>query len=726
MFAKESGFAESDAPGNPGILRANTAVKALPPKGRNQTIACLRYRIPRHRPIATAETRSIDCFTISSLPETMRYLKQRGVAYGYVTPVCVDVEWFTPVSEATVENPTPAAVRAQLQRILESPLFSNARRLSQFLQFVVARSIEGQAAEIKEYLIAVEVYNRNPSYDPKDDSIVRAEASRLRAKLREYYDTGGRNDPIRIELPKGSYNPVFRLNSASIAADPNRIPEPSPKAKLPSRWAAAAGGLLLAGLAIAGVWWALRGSGKVYSITVMPPANLGSDRAINTLGDILADEITGALMDSTEWKVVGRAPAVDQTGRDQMLTWLRQNLHADFVLTGSYRIGENSNVRLALQLVDLEDGRLVWTRAYHQRLTLLSQSEKEFVRAVVSEITEKTRNASPTRMARNPANAQARKYYAQARDFWSKYTEQDLEQSLKLFQQAIQADPRFAPAWGGLADANVQLMNKTDQPFATRLADARAAANKAIALDSSNSEAHAALGDILLFQDWSFQAAAQHLERAAELDPIRVFPHILYSQALTILGDFDGAQEAVEAARARLPPTPEVLFQQGSVYFLARKFDKLEALGRELVALEPNGALGHWLVGLSLERRGQIANAIAEFKDGLQQKPNDLRTLCALSHAYGLAGNSAQAFDTARRFIDLDGTQTGVKPRYCCAALTYIGLGQKDKAFEFLEKGRANRDGSFPFFPHDFRFDPLKGDPRFAALADSLRAATGN
>jgi TolB-like protein/cytochrome c-type biogenesis protein CcmH/NrfG len=636
-------------------------------------------------------------------------------------------------------SPTPADIKAQLQRVLESPLFTNAHRLSRFLQFAVVRSIEGQAGEIKEYLIGVEVYDRSPSYDPKADSIVRAEASRLRAKLREYYDTVGRDDPVRIELPKGSYTPVFRLNSGAAAPQPVRLPEPSPPAKFRGRWVAAAGLVVALGAAI--VWLPIHGDRtwfpifhqtwfpifhqqNVRSITVMSPANLDSDRTDNTLGDTLADEMTAALMESPEWKVMGRAPAVDQTGRDQTPAWLRQNFHADFVLTGSYRVGENANVRLALQVVDLEDGRLVWMRAYHQRLTLLSQTQKEFLRGIVAEFTEKTRNASPTRAAWNPANERARKYYAQAREFWSKYTEQDLEQSVKLFRQAIQADPGFAPAWGGLADASIQLKKLKTQPLAPRLADARSAAAKAIALDNSNSEGHVVLGEILLFEDWKFRAASLQLEQAAELDPIRVYPHVLYSQALTILGDFDGAQAAVEEARARLPPTPEVLMQQGAVYFLARKFEKLEAVGRDLVTLEPNRAKGHWLVGLALEHRGQIGKAIAEFKIGLEQEPTDVRTLCALSHADAVAGNTVQAVDIMNRSFGLDGKSPNVRLTLCtCAALTYTGLGQKDKAFEWLETGRVQHDGSFPFFRYDFRFDPLRGDPRFAALADSLKKA---
>jgi hypothetical protein len=116
-----------------------------------------------------------------------------------------------------------------------------------------------------------------------------------------------------------------------------------------------------------------------------------------------------------------------------------------------------------------------------------------------------------------------------------------------------------------------------------------------------------------------------------------------------------------------------------------------------------------------------VAKAIVEFKNGLKQGPQDLRTLCALSHAYGLAGSNAKALETMRLFIDPDKKEITRWTLSYCAALTYAGIGQKDKAFEWLEKARAGRDASFPFLPYDPRFDSLKSDPRFKPLVDSLK-----
>jgi tetratricopeptide (TPR) repeat protein len=126
-------------------------------------------------------------------------------------------------------------------------------------------------------------------------------------------------------------------------------------------------------------------------------------------------------------------------------------------------------------------------------------------------------------------------------------------------------------------------------------------------------------------------------------------------------------------------------------------------------------------VGLSLEQRGQVGKSIAEFKEGLKHGPQDHRSLCALSHAYGLAGDNAKAIETMRLFIDPDEKELRPLARCFCAALTYASIGEKDKAFKWLEKARSNHDTSFPFLAQDPRLDSLKSDPRFTPLAESLK-----
>ncbi len=619
------------------------------------------------------------------------------------------------MNESAVSRPSAEQIREELARILGSPLFSNARRLSQFLEFVVVRAVNGQAAEIKELLIGVEVYGRDPSYDPKADSIVRAEASRLRSKLREYYETLGREDPVRIDLPKGSYSPAFQLlveePPPAPAPPPPAEPAPAPAAaqsKFPLRWVAAAGVLLVV---IALAWWLPRGLHRSHLIAVIALANLSPDHSADRLGDTLTDEIVRALVGANEWKVVGRAPNLDLSGPNQMLAPLRQNMGAEVVFSGSYRV-EQASVRITLQLTNVADGYLLWTRTYQQPMSWFAESGREVAREAVAAFTRKyIGRATPPEV------------YAQAREAWSAYSQQELVQSLKLFQEAIDAAPNYAPAWAGLADANMRLSTMPVQPTKTRLAEARTAALKALELDESNAEAHAVLGKIYLYEDSNPTAAVTQLQRAVALDPTRLSPNVRYSEALTVVGDMQRAEEVIEAARARLPPMPDLVFQQGSVLFLARKWERLEEIGRELIALEPGQARGHWLLGLSFEQRGRIREAIAEFQAGLRQgAKDDLRTLCALAHAYGLAGEQSRALEFMNRFFEF-GPRNSRYSLPCCAALTYISLKETDKALDFLEMARTTKDAAFLFVPYDARYDPLRGEVRFKNLVASLKAA---
>src|SRR5262249_37120002 len=150
-------------------------------------------------------------------------------------------------------------------------------------------------------------------------------------------------------------------------------------------------------------------------------------------------------------------------------------------------------------------------------------------------------------------------------------------------------------------------------------------------------------------------------------------------------GDMRGAEEVILAARAHFPPVPELLLQEGSVYFLARKFEKMESIGRELIALSPSSASGHWLAGLALGQGGDVPEAIAEFKTGLQQSAkDDLRTLCALSHSYALAGDKSRAFEAMASYY-APGSQAVTRFNLpYCVALTFTALKQPDQALDWL------------------------------------------
>ncbi len=625
-----------------------------------------------------------------SIAASNRKEQGKGGSAGYVTPgTSLIVEWLLQHREQ---------VEAELQRILSAPAFASAKRLSGFLAYVVHSALEG--AEVKESLIGVAVYGREPTYDPKSDSIVRAEASRLRAKLREYYEGAGKDSPVRIELPKGGYQPAFQVMAAPAA----------PAAARPWRWFAVA--ILLPLVAVA-VWWTVFHRAKRHSIAVAPLLVASSDRAMETLATSLTSELRDTFIASKQWRVSPLTLAPGVAGRAQPAR-LDLGATAEVVLTGSLRSGSEGTVQVDLQLVNAADGYILWTGTYRNRVAALIESQKDFARRVSEEVAHKFAGLAP------PPRSE---HYSQARELVNSNSVQGVAQSIRLFEQAIQSDPRFSPAWAGLAQANLQLADlaiENDTP--QRVEAAREAARKAIALDNSNAEAHATLGRIYLDRDWDFRQAVAELSRAVALDPVSITPTLLYSRALSMVGDLTGAEEAVSIAKSRLPAIPDLLFQEGSVYFLGHKFERMEAIGRELIALMPNRTLGYWLAGIALEQRGRVSEAIAAFENGLRHVPkDDHRTLCALGHSYALAGDRTRAMDTMHRYLDVKAKTITRYTLAYCAALTYTALQERDAAFEWLEKARLARDNSFPFFPLDPRFDALRPDPRYAKLAASLQ-----
>ena len=175
-----------------------------------------------------------------------------------------------------------AAVRKQLERVLTSPGFARNERLSRFLRVVVERHLEGRDGELKESLIGIEVFGRRPGFDPKQDSTVRSEAARLRARLVEYYAGQGHGDPVIIELPKGGYTPAFREAEA-------------PRERNRSRWWRLGTVVALAGLAVAlaaAGWWWVQHKGAPVAIAVLPLDSLSQDPA----NDYFADGLTGEII----------------------------------------------------------------------------------------------------------------------------------------------------------------------------------------------------------------------------------------------------------------------------------------------------------------------------------------------------------------------------------------------------------------------------------------------
>jgi len=302
---------------------------------------------------------------------------------------------------APTEAPIPLeAIRAQLEKILATALFAGSERLSRFLRFTVEQALQGRADQLKEYVLGVEVFDRKKSFDPRLESIVRTEAGRLRAKLKEYYETLGRNDPVRIDCGKGSYAPVFEWRKHT--AFPLR------------RWllrhwktaAAVTSVLLLEALTHgrASLFWRNLSRGDPgrplpSSIVVLPFADLSPQKDQEYFSDGLTDELTSRLSQVEGLRVVARTSSFQFKGKSQDIRKIGKELNVEGVLEGSVRKTAN-RARITARLGDVADGFHVWSQSYEREMKDVLEVQAEIAQAIVDSLKIKLIGAAKPAAAR--------------------------------------------------------------------------------------------------------------------------------------------------------------------------------------------------------------------------------------------------------------------------------------------------------------------------------------
>jgi TolB-like protein len=367
------------------------------------------------------------------------------------------------------------------------------------LRFVVERHLDGRDNALKESVIALEVFG-NRDYDPKQDSIVRTEMARLRARLAEYYLREGTHDQVLIELPKGRYIPVFR--------QPNE-PRGEPRTRRHTRiWFMAA----LVGLAIAlpatGWWWTQRKITAV-SIAVLPLENLNHDPTSDYFSDGLTDELIRNLSIIDGLEVRSHTSSFAFKGRARDLREVGKELRADYILEGSI-LRADPELRINTRLVRVRDDVPVWSGRYDQNLTDVLAIQDEISRGIINEL----RLTLGRGRRRYETSVEAYDLYLRARTV---STGLDGSQSIGLFEQAVAKDPSFAPAYAGLATAHAFQSGLPNSDRTDELAKMLNAARKAIELDPLLAEAHDALGTAYA-RDGQWERSEKSFRRALELD----------------------------------------------------------------------------------------------------------------------------------------------------------------------------------------------------------------
>ncbi|HXA09717.1 MAG TPA: tetratricopeptide repeat protein [Chthoniobacterales bacterium] len=452
------------------------------------------------------------------------------------------------------------------------------------------------------------------------------------------------------------------------------------------------------------------------SIAVLPFENLSPDKDNAYLAEGIQDEILTRLAKIGQLKVISRtSTAKYQSGPDN-LREIAQQLGVGNILEGSVQKARDQ-VRVNVQLIDATNDAHLWADSFDRRLTDIFALESEIAKAVADSLQAKLTGSEAHALAVHPTeDPEAHRLYLLGRFFWNKRTGPDFRKAIGYFQQAIDKDPGYALAYAGLADAYVLLSGYSAATPKESLPEAKAAAQKALELDESLGEAHAALAEAIFAYDFDVAGASREFRRALELNPNYATAHQWYAEsALASQGRFDEAVAEMRRALELDPLSVVINADVGTILCTARRYDEAIEQLRKTVEMDPAFYYAHWNLGQALELKGQLKEARAEYEKAitLSDDPLPRAFLAELCAKTGQKEKAREILAELRR-VPKD---TYVSPYNF--ALIYIGLGEKDEALRELENTYEDRDGySIVFIKVDPMLDPLRGDPRFEALVE--------
>jgi adenylate cyclase len=391
-----------------------------------------------------------------------------------------------------------------------------------------------------------------------------------------------------------------------------------------------------------------------------------------------------------------------------------RDARVDLALTGRlYR--DKGDLAVETRLVDTSDGQLLRITSRTIDVTQLQATESDLLEQMFSglEIRPFTETSDPDRLSRETKNNEAFRLNLVGRHFWRKRDPENLQKAIAAFKQAIDMDPGYSRAYAGLADSYV-LMSSVAYgaiPPKEAYSRARVAAKQAIEIDPLNAEAHISLGVILARNDWNWGEAERCYRRAIEIDPDNGAAYFWFSGLLGITGRVEESIAAAEKAKELDPFSGLVEYNLARLYYYAREYDRSLKILSSQTIIEQDDTKILYLKGLNYIQQGLLAKALSTFQT-ISEK-NRMLGIAAMGYTLGKMGRRS---DALRLIAELENDSNGkyVPPQEI--AIIYIGLGENDKAFQYLYRSLDERFGPLSAIKVEPLFDPIRDDVRFADL----------
>lgn len=556
------------------------------------------------------------------------------------------------------------------------------------------------------------------------------------SRLRKIFNTG--DEKLIETLPKHGYRFSANVSRAFTPLDEEMCLErrtvkkltvkvekdflDAPQALLPSfnkistRTLFAALGLAIFAVALVGWYWNKSNNPtKIKTVAVLPFKMLDSDaEKYWELG--MADALIMKLGNARQIVVRPTSAVRKYAGEVQDSAAAGRELKADAVLEGSIQ-RSGDKIRISVQLVKVSDGTTFWTETFDEKVTdvfvVQDSISSQVARALELKLTGEEQKRLTKRQTESPEAYQA---YLIGRYYWNKRTMEGFEKAIANFNQAIEKDKNFAHAYVGLADSYILIGYFGGLPMTEAMPKAKQAAMEALNIDDSIAEAHASLANIRAWYEWDAEGAEIEFKKAIELNSNYPTAHHWYGLYLAAVKRFDEAVREMKTAQ-ELDPTSLIIHADlGYVYYFARQYDQAIEQCQKTLEMDPNFEIAHYEMGLALAGKGNYDEAVASFEKAARLD-GKAQALAMIGYAYAKAGKRGEAEKILRKMEDL------AKRRFIDAnkmVVIYTALGDKDRAFEWLEKDFEARSSSVFEIGVDPRIDDLRSDIRFKNLLQRI------
>ena len=546
----------------------------------------------------------------------------------------------------------------------------------------------------------------HPETRPADLVQLQEDLDRARSRLERAADP--------TDLPFGARLQGIGEGSSGSAPKPARV---SMAASLGRRtvWAAAAAGAV--GLALVAVWWLGRrvqgpeAESSFPSIAVLPFVDLSPTKDQGYFSDGLSEELLNTLAKNPKLRVAARTSSFQFKGKTGNIESIGKRLKVATVLEGSVRKSGNQ-VRIAAQLVSVADGYQLWSATYDRTLDNIFAVQDDIASSVAEALKVRLLGRSQPSDRSSSRSGEAYNGYLQGKYFFERRSKESMERAVRYFEQSLQLDPGYAPAWAALAQARAGQADLGHVPADQGYREARQAAERALALDHGLAEAHAAMGWIKRSYDWDWSEADASFQRALKLKPGGA--SIVWRAAVlaATLGRFE---EAVDLDRrsVQLDPLSVPAYSNLGLHaYRAGRLAEAEAAFKKALELNPEIPGPHSFLGRVYLAQSKPAAALAE----MEREPRPIWRRQGLALAYQALGRRSEADAALAELIEKDRHSFAFQ-----IAEVYAYRGEQDKTFEWLERAYVQRDVGLAEMKGDPLLLSLKGDPRFAALLKKMR-----